>query len=87
MEDDNYVEMAKDPLHLRLMLDKRDNPDSTVDPPTEARPPLETDTTCQQDALASDSHSGSPVPAASLEQPSDTHTPTNQQAELGRKLS
>ena len=83
MEDDNYVEMAKDPLHLRLMLDKRDNPDSTVDPPTEARPPLETDTTCQQDALASDSHSGSPVPAASLEQPSDTYTPKNQQAELG----
>ena len=80
--DDNYVEMASDPLHLQLMLDKRDDPDATIDPPTEAQPSLEANATCQG-ALASDSHSGSPVPAASMEQLSNTQSPESQQAGLG----
>ena len=81
--DDNYVDMASDPLHLQLMLERRDNPDSTANTPTDTQSPIELDTTCQQDALASNSHSGSPIPAASTKQPSNVQTHKDQQAGLG----
>ena len=81
--DDNYEDMASDPLHLQLMMDKRDNLDLAADPSTETQPPIDADTTCQQEISASSSHSGATIPAASAEQPLPTHTPKELHLGLG----
>ena len=81
--DDNYEDMASNPLHLQLMMDKRDNADLATDPSTDTQPPIDADTTCQQETSTSSSHSGATIPAASVEQPSSTHASKDLHSELG----